>query len=765
MKTQYQVLARKYRPKNFHELIGQDHVARALANAIDNNRLHHAYLFTGTRGVGKTTIARILSKCLNCETGVTSTPCGQCHVCRAIDEGQFIDLIEIDAASRTKVEDTRDLLENVPYAPTQGRFKVYLIDEVHMLSTHSFNALLKTLEEPPSHVKFLFATTDPQKLPITIVSRCLQFVLRPLPQELLVQHLQHILNLEHINYSESALWQLAAAGKGSVRDSLSLTDQAIAFGGGVIEDGTVSAMLGLINSTDVLDLLRDVYEDERAAVANHISTMRSKMVDAGAILDKLADVLHKLSIVQILPDVPLDMNDEDKKALMALSHKINAQTLQLYYDIIIKSRETLKFATTPMQGLEMAILRLLAFRPLSSCEYLLDLDNPPPNDLSAKPQAYTDNKAHPNDEIGLDEVGSDEIKPSDSQAYLNHNSKNSHQNDLQADFIRADFARADVVHEMVGDDSKQSYIHDLQNNTQDTQLHDTFYSDDAQNDGYDDYANDDNDLNDNHLNNNHFNDSCLDNDSFNDGTDVRADSRDDAPYALSKITHTNDDLSADFAVLSSSALNDSNGVHHETPTKNSAQTDGDVVSDVGEQRQTEPSNALATNALATKTLPTNALVTNTSNPPTQNIMDELLPAVCDLTQSWTDDKWDYWVSCAIERNLLSADEIALVQNAVICGDVKGAATLLVNKKQRQIEVSFQHLAPKILSDVGTALSLSEADVDVARTPAMRKQARAKQVVVKVQEMLVHSPVVEYLMTQGFLEDTAVEQTKLIGLTH
>jgi len=224
----YQVLARKYRPRNFAELVGQTHVSRALGSALERGRLHHAYLFTGTRGVGKTTIARILSKCLNCETGITATPCGVCGTCRAIDEGRFIDLIEIDAASRTKVEDTRELLDNVPYAPTQGRYKVYLIDEVHMLSTHSFNALLKTLEEPPEHVKFLLATTDPQKLPVTVLSRCLQFTLRPLPRQEIHDHLAQVLGKEQIAFDDAALWLLAESAQGSLRDAMSLTDQAIA---------------------------------------------------------------------------------------------------------------------------------------------------------------------------------------------------------------------------------------------------------------------------------------------------------------------------------------------------------------------------------------------------------------------------------------------------------------------------------------------------------------------------------------------------------
>ena len=364
MTQQYQVLARKYRPKNFHELIGQTHVSKALINAIDYNRLHHAYLFTGTRGVGKTTIARILSKCLNCDTGITSTPCGVCNNCVAIDQGRFIDLIEIDAASRTKVEDTRELLDNVPYAPSQGRYKVYLIDEVHMLSTHSFNALLKTLEEPPEHVKFLLATTDPQKLPITIISRCLQFVLRPLPQTLLSEHLANILTQEEVSYTQPALWQLASAAKGSVRDALSLTDQAIAFGQGALDDVTVNAMLGLIDAADLVDLITDIYNHDRTAVAAHIEQMRAQMVDASSMFDGVAELLHQLALTQILPDVALNVNEAQAHQINTLAQHLTPDVLQLYYEIVIQAREGIKLASTPMQALEMCILRLLAFRPL-----------------------------------------------------------------------------------------------------------------------------------------------------------------------------------------------------------------------------------------------------------------------------------------------------------------------------------------------------------------------------------------------------------------
>lgn len=364
----YQVLARKYRPHNFHELVGQEHVSRALINAIEQNRLHHAYLFTGTRGVGKTTIARILAKCLNCETGMTSTPCGVCGHCVAIDQGRFIDLIEIDAASRTKVEDTRELLENVPYAPTQGRYKVYLIDEVHMLSTHSFNALLKTLEEPPEHVKFLLATTDPQKLPITVISRCLQFVLRPLTESQLFGHLQHVLDKEQISHQPEALWQLAHSAHGSVRDGLSLTDQAIAFADGQLTEALVVDMLGVINATDLQALLTAIHHNDRHGVMGILMQMRQKSLDAGNVLNELSDLLHHLALLQLLPEMDLGISPQQLAKRQQLAWQIPSETLQLYYEIVNKSRESLSLAHSPTQALEMCLLRLLAFRPLGSNE-------------------------------------------------------------------------------------------------------------------------------------------------------------------------------------------------------------------------------------------------------------------------------------------------------------------------------------------------------------------------------------------------------------
>lgn len=364
----YQVLARKYRPRNFNELVGQNHVSRALTSALERGRLHHAYLFTGTRGVGKTTIARILAKCLNCETGVTSTPCEVCATCKAVNEGRFIDLIEIDAASRTKVEDTRELLDNVPYAPTQGRFKVYLIDEVHMLSMHSFNALLKTLEEPPEHVKFLFATTDPQKLPITVISRCLQFTLRPLAVDEITEHLTSILNKEEIKAEQDAIWQIAESAQGSLRDALSLTDQAIAYGQGAIQHQDVKDMLGLIDRTIIYDLILAIHQNQKARVSELLMQFRQQALDVSLVLDQLISTLHELALLQYLPELSLKYSAEINQKIMQLSQCISAQDLQLYYQVACKGRADLQLAVTQEQGFEMCVLRLLAFRPLQPNE-------------------------------------------------------------------------------------------------------------------------------------------------------------------------------------------------------------------------------------------------------------------------------------------------------------------------------------------------------------------------------------------------------------
>jgi DNA polymerase III subunit gamma/tau len=360
----YQVLARKWRPRKFAEMVGQEHVLRALTNALDNDRLHHAYLFTGTRGVGKTTVARIFAKSLNCETGVSAEPCGQCAACMEIDEGRFVDLLEVDAASRTKVEDTRELLDNVQYAPTRARYKVYLIDEVHMLSAHSFNALLKTLEEPPPHVKFLLATTDPQKLPATVLSRCLQFNLKRLPIPSIVAHLEQLLKSEAIETDAGALRLLARAADGSMRDALSLLDQAIAYGGGALQESEVRAMLGSIEQAHVVELLRALAGSDGASLLRIVERLSQQLPDYEGLLAELLACLQQIAIAQTLPEAVDDHLDE-REAVLELAERMDAEDVQLFYQIGLIGRRDLQLAPDLRGGLEMLLLRMLAFRPVS----------------------------------------------------------------------------------------------------------------------------------------------------------------------------------------------------------------------------------------------------------------------------------------------------------------------------------------------------------------------------------------------------------------
>ncbi|EPJ49971.1 MAG: DNA polymerase subunit gamma and tau [Osedax symbiont Rs2] len=407
----YQVLARKWRPKQFTEMVGQGHVLKALVNALDDNRLHHAYLFTGTRGVGKTSIARLFAKALNCEQGVSSKPCGHCSACCEIAEGRFVDLIEVDAASRTKVEDTRELLENVQYAPTRGRFKVYLIDEVHMLSKSSFNALLKTLEEPPPHVKFLLATTDPQKLPVTVLSRCLQFNLKNMIPQRIVEHLSSVLTAEQIAFEEAALWLLARSADGSMRDALSLTDQSIAFGAGAINEADVRVMLGTIDLGLVHELITALVAGDGLALMNSVASLAQFSPDYHNVLGDIVSLLHRIAIAQAVP-AALDNSMGDKQQVTELAGQLSAEDVQLFYQIALMGRKDLPFVPDAREGLEMTLMRMLAFRPaqsqhLQAKTLLVDVNSA----TSDQQQSYQSSESSTNGVIGqgVEPVGLDAV--------------------------------------------------------------------------------------------------------------------------------------------------------------------------------------------------------------------------------------------------------------------------------------------------------------------------------------------------------------------
>lgn len=354
----YQVLARKWRPKNFQEMVGQEQILRILANALEQKRIHHAYLFTGTRGVGKTTLARIFAKCLNCDAGISKKACGECHICKAIDNGHFLDLYEVDAASRTKVEDTRELLDNVLYPPSQGRYKIYLIDEVHMLSNHSFNALLKTLEEPPEHVKFLLATTDPKRLPITVISRCLQFHLKPISADKITQHLNHICSVENIACEEKALQKLSTAANGSMRDALSLLDQAISYGQGSVNKQDIDGMLGTMSQEDLTPLLIALANQDAEELFKNIDLIAESSPDFNQVLEELINILHTIAIAQLLP-----VRNQLDENIISVANQFTPEEVQVYYQTALLGRRDLALTPTPLQGFEMTILRMLTFKP------------------------------------------------------------------------------------------------------------------------------------------------------------------------------------------------------------------------------------------------------------------------------------------------------------------------------------------------------------------------------------------------------------------
>jgi DNA polymerase III subunit gamma/tau len=377
----YQVLARKWRPKSFETLVGQPHVVRALSNALEQQRLHHAYLFTGTRGVGKTTLARILAKSLNCETGITAKPCGVCSACTEIDKGRFIDLIEVDAASNTQVDAMRELLENAQYAPTSGRFKVYIIDEVHMLSKSAFNAMLKTLEEPPAHVKFILATTDPQKVPVTILSRCLQFNLRQMAAPTVAEHLQHVLSEEKIPFELAAIQLIARAAAGSMRDALSLTDQAIAYGNQSVQEAEVRSMLGAIDQSYLYDIINALIKADGAALVEKANQMEARSISFEGALNDLAQMLHQIAMMQTVPD-SVSADTPDHAALAALAQQLSAEKLQLYYQIALLGRRDIGLAPDEYAGFTMTLLRMLAFAPM---EKISTGETAPPNSASRAP--------------------------------------------------------------------------------------------------------------------------------------------------------------------------------------------------------------------------------------------------------------------------------------------------------------------------------------------------------------------------------------------
>lgn len=396
----YMVLARKWRPKKFSEVVGQQHVLRALINGLDQDRLHHAFLFAGTRGVGKTTLARILAKSLNCEQGVSSQPCGECESCQEVDAGRFVDLIEVDAASRTKVDDTRELLDNVQYAPSRGRYKVYLIDEVHMLSTSSFNALLKTLEEPPPHVKFLFATTDPQKLPVTILSRCLQFNLRRLDVTQISDHLATILQQEKVEFEHAALIEIARAADGSMRDALSLLDQAISFGAGTIKSDHVNEMLGTISQQQLHLLVGALLNHNGQDLLQQAHELAAQGRDFKNVLNDLLAILQRIATMQLVADLE-NTDDNDSEQLQALAQKSSPEMIQLLYQIALHGKRDLPYAADPKSGFEMTLLRMLSFQPkqFDSSDTISAPSSKPsasqvnPQETASEPTQYTEPQA------------------------------------------------------------------------------------------------------------------------------------------------------------------------------------------------------------------------------------------------------------------------------------------------------------------------------------------------------------------------------------
>ncbi len=701
----YQVLARKYRPKNFHELLGQEHVSKALINAIHNQRLHHAYLFTGTRGVGKTTIARILAKCLNCETGVTSEPCGVCGVCQSIDSGRFIDLIEIDAASRTKVEDTRELLDNVPYAPTQGRYKVYLIDEVHMLSTHSFNALLKTLEEPPAHVKFLLATTDPQKLPITIISRCLQFVLRPLPQVALAEYLGTILNKEQISYEPDALWQLSSSAKGSVRDALSLTDQAIAFGNGNVTDEVIRQMLGLIDQADVIAILANIYQQNTQQLTQAIQLLREQVVDAKAVFDRLAETLHQLAILQALPNFDLQINRQQSEQLQQLAQQLPAELLQLYYDIVVKSRENLALANTPMQALEMCLLRLMAFKPLHRNQIPL---RPPiaNNPDSQSPDSQSPDSQSPDFQL-VDTMPSESMQDAKSSVLAEDSlqlTSEQSDNNLSDDNLLRSASNVDSIQQIIEES--------IQQGTEQQE-----------------------------FDNSHF--IAIDEAAFNTTT---------------KQTFTIEDDDNRLCDLQPSHS------HHETSIPDIVTPPVMVTQDSKPIKQNElaPPVAVASNVSVNIDNSHHTMAAEGSDIADISPLALLKPTDVPLEGEWTPAKWDYWVFNAREQGWLDEDELVLAKRGVMTGEIHGVSQFVTEQNFLTHTATFDNFCQKLQQrfegiDIRLAESASNFQALEKLKPEALQEAREKLALQQATHQLEQQAVTQALVQQN----ASISSVKLI----
>jgi len=729
----YQVLARKYRPRNFNELVGQNHVSRALTSALDRGRLHHAYLFTGTRGVGKTTIARILAKCLNCETGVTSTPCEVCATCKAVNEGRFIDLIEIDAASRTKVEDTRELLDNVPYAPTQGRFKVYLIDEVHMLSTHSFNALLKTLEEPPEHVKFLFATTDPQKLPITVISRCLQFTLRPLAVDEITHHLTDILNKEEIASEQDAIWQIAESAQGSLRDALSLTDQAIAYGQGAIHHQDVKEMLGLIDRTIIYDLILAIHQNQNARVSQLLLQFRQQALDVSLVLDQFISTLHELAMLQYLPDLSLKYSAEINQKIMQLSKIVSAQDLQLYYQIACKGRAELQLAVTQEQGFEMTVLRLLAFRPMQINEIVVSQAEQPQNNQNIAQVAVSQQPHQASVQAGI--IQEAQIQQAQIQQEPAHQQqaqqapveKNNEQQNAALNVIPQpeSYAPLTEVQQPQVEINSQRVVNDLDpafDEIEELQTQQQSVDHEPSSDDYlDDFAEE-------------AQQSAVVESTVHNNQNIEAQS----PTVQEKIAVENAepsltlfgaDLSQPKNSTSQSSLN--KDVFFLAPENQDQNVEIDLVEPIHSQTDTP--------AQVSNIIPEIEPGSSGEQQTPQQILALKLQV---LEGEWTVEKWEYW----FRNSSLSPAVQELAQHGLMTGDVNGQSIFQISQKYEKILNQAQHdLEAKLKQQwPNTLFTVQYGEVE-STTPYMMQNERKLRAYDRANEMLEKEPLVKSLI--------------------